>query len=158
MECAHICVFSGTNSLNVKRQKTQLLLFLCCMLGADGFLLVVDYGDSGGWNPQHGAAVQKLLFTLSSLIVVVSCIKCRGHIRCQIRYNKMSGSCIITTFDSFKLGVYGVWRSCLMYLCHLLGRFNGTSSTRQVVFSLNASQWLLSGRRLKAGSKIKISN
>lgn len=39
-----------------------------------GYLLVVNYGDSGLWDPQDGTAVKKFLLTLSSLIVVVSCI------------------------------------------------------------------------------------
>lgn len=33
---------------------------------------MVNYGDSGGWYPQHGTAVEKFSSTLCSLIVVVS--------------------------------------------------------------------------------------
>ena len=57
------------------------LYFVGCMFGADGCLLMVYYGDSGFWYPQHATAVEKFLFTLSSLIVVVSCIIFGGQIR-----------------------------------------------------------------------------
>lgn len=39
-----------------------------------GYLPMVYYGDSGGCDPQHPTAADKFLFTLSPLIVIVSCI------------------------------------------------------------------------------------
>lgn len=35
-------------------------------------LLMIDYGDSGGWYSQNGTAIYKFLFTQSSLIVVIT--------------------------------------------------------------------------------------
>lgn len=58
-----------------------MLQIASCVFGANGCLLVVYYGDSGVWYPQHGTAVEKFLFTLSSLIVVVSYILLGGQMK-----------------------------------------------------------------------------
>lgn len=40
---------------------------------------MVYYGDSGSWDPQDGTAADKFFFTLSPLIVVISCIVLTGQ-------------------------------------------------------------------------------